>query len=446
MSTPGRSLSPADVALLTIGIVVGAGIFRVPAEIAAAAPDSLAVLALWAIGGLAALAGALSYAELSSRFPSIGGEYHFLRLAWGARLSALFIWARVAVMQTGAIATVAFVAGDHVAAIWPAGPAPAVWAGLSVLLVTAANLAGLSVGRAGQRVMVVAVLASLALVILSAFLVPQASVAATGDAPRGFGIGLAMVFVMLAYGGWNEAAYLSAEVKGGQNAIVRAILGGLVLVILIYLGVNAALLWSFGREGLAATPAPAAALVAAAFGPAIGAALGGAVILASLSTMNATVITGARAMCALGQDMGGTTGRAFPGLAAIGRWDAVRSVPRAALLVQGAVALALVGYGATARDGFAAMVAFGAPPFWLFLSLTALAIFRLRRTHPDQPGFSVPLYPLVPLIFLAASLAMLWSALGHAAFMLGASEEGELAGVLGLAILLAGVPLVWRAR
>jgi len=435
---PARSLSALDVALLTVGIVIGAGIFRVPAEVAGAVGSSWQVLALWGIGGLAALTGALSYAELASRFPSIGGEYHFLRLAWGARVSALFVWARVAVMQTGAIATVGFVAGDYAAALWPDGPTPALWAGIAVLLVTLANMASLEIGRQGQRWLVAAVLAAMLLVIAAAPAVAPGSVAPAGQAPQGAGIGLALVFVMLAYGGWNEAAYLSAEVKGGATGMVRALVGGLALVVCLYLALNAALLWGLGREGLAATPAPATALVNAAFGPLAAALLGSAVVAASLSTMNATVITGARAMCALGRDI--------PLLGFIGKWDAKRSVPRTALLVQGMVALALTAYGASARDGFTAMVAFGAPAFWLFLALTALALFRLRRTHPQATGFTVPFYPVVPLIFLGACLVMLWSAIGYARFQLGASEAGGLAGALGIGLLVAGLPLIWRAR
>lgn len=437
-SRPARSLSAVDVALLTVGIVIGAGIFRVPAEVAGAVDTSWQVLALWGIGGLAALTGALSYAELASRFPSIGGEYHFLRLAWGARISALFVWARVAVMQTGAIATVGFVAGDYAATIWPAGPSPALWAGIAVLLVTLANMTSLEIGRQGQRWLVAAVLAAMLLVIAAAPAVAPGSVPASGAQPEGASIGLALVFVMLAYGGWNEAAYLSAEVRGGAKAMVRALVGGLALVVILYLAMNAALLWGLGREGLAATPAPATALVGAAFGPLAAVLLGTAVVAASLSTMNATVITGARAMCALGRDI--------PLLGFIGTWDGKRSVPRAALAVQGVVALVLTIYGSTARDGFTAMVAFGAPVFWLFLALCASALFRLRRTHPQAAGFTVPLYPIVPLIFLGACLVMLWSSVGYAQFLLGANEGGRLAGALGILLLLAGLPLVWRAR
>ncbi|WP_199555796.1 APC family permease [Sandaracinobacteroides hominis] len=440
---PARRLSATDVALMIVGIVVGAGIFRVPADVAAASSNNWEVLGLWLAGGLAALTGALTYAELATRYPSIGGEFHFLRLAFGARVGALFVWARVAVMQTGAIATVGFVAGDYAAGLWPNGPSPAMWAGIAVLAVSFGNMISLEAGRRGQQIFVAIEIFAIVSVIAAAVMLGiggggAAQVAGSGSAMPGTSLGLALVFIMLAYGGWNEAAYLSAETKGGGSGLVAALVLGLGLVTLLYLAVNAAFLFAFGREGLAGTPAPATLLLDAAFGPVGAALVAGAVVVASLSTMNATVITGARAMCAMG--------RHLPLFGPLGQWDQARSVPRPALLVQALVALALTAYGATTRDGFSAMVAFGAPVFWLFLALTALSLFILRRRRPEVGGFAVPLYPIVPLLFLGVCLTMLWSSLGYAAFLLGQSESGRLAGILGLGLLVAGIPLVWKAR
>lgn len=438
-AAPLRRLSARDVAFVIVGIVVGAGIFRVPADVAAATGSAGAALGLWLIGGIAALLGALTWAELASRFPSIGGEYHFLRLAFGRRLSALFVWARIAIMQTGAIATVAFVAGDHLAGLWPGGPAAGAWAALAVVAVTGWNLVSLEAGRRGQLLFVALQLTAVAAVVVAAVALGAggAGTVAPAGPPASVPLGLALVFIMLAYGGWNEAAYLSAETRDGGRGLVRALLVGLGLVTAVYLAVNAALLFALGRAGLAGTPAPAPLLADAAFGPAAGALLALAIVASVLSTINATVLTGARAMCAAGGHV--------PLFAPLARWDRAASVPRPALLLQGAVALALTAYGATARDGFAAMVAFGAPVFWLFMALTTLALFRLRRTHGDAPGFSVPLYPLVPLLFLGVCLAMLGSSLDYARVLLTASEGGRLAGILGLLLLAAGIPLSWRA-
>lgn len=427
---------------MIVGIVIGAGIFRVPADVAAAAGSEWQALGLWLLGGLAALCGALSYAELATRYPSIGGEFHFLRLAWGPRLAALFVWARIAVMQTGAIATVAFVAGDYAAGVWPGGPPPSLWAALAIAAVTAANMASLEAGRRSQQIFVSVELLAIAAVIAAALFLGatggEARLEGSGSPPPGTGLGLALVFIMLAYGGWNEAAYLSAETRDGPAALVRALIFGLGGVTMLYLAVNAAFLFTLGREGLAGTPAPATVLLGAAFGPAASALVGLAVVVAALSTMNATIITGARAMCAAGQQV--------PAIRALGGWDQARSVPRPALVVQAIVALMLAAYGATTRDGFAAMVAFGAPVFWLFLALTAGALFMLRWRHPAKKGFGVPLYPIVPLVFLGVCLAMLWSSLDYARFLLASSESGRLAGILGILILAAGIPLVRNAR
>jgi basic amino acid/polyamine antiporter, APA family len=427
---------------MIVGIVIGAGIFRVPADVAAASSSEWQALGLWLLGGLAALTGALTYAELATRYPSIGGEFHYLRLAWGPRLAALFVWARISVMQTGAIATVAFVAGDYAVGVWPDGPSTALWAGLTILGVTLANMASLEAGRRSQQLFVSVEMLTIAAVIGAALFLGTTGQAATlqgsGGTPPGTGLGLALVFIMLAYGGWNEAAYLSAETRDGSAALVRALVLGLGGVTLLYVAINAAFLFTLGREALAGTPAPATLLLGAAFGPGAAALVGIAVVVAALSTMNATIITGARAMCAAGQQV--------PALGALGRWDQARSVPRLALAVQAIVALALTAYGATTRDGFTAMVAFGAPVFWLFLALTAASLFLLRWRHPQAQGFRVPLYPLVPLLFLGVCLAMLWSSIDYARFLLTGTESGRLAGLLGLLMLAAGIPLIYRAR
>ena len=434
---PRKRLSTVDVMLLTIGIVIGAGIFRVPPDVARAVSGEWQMLGLWLAGGLAALTGALCYAELSTRFPSIGGEYHFLRLAWGPKLAAWFVWARIAVIQTGAIATVGFVAGDYAAALWPAGPAPAQWAAIAVATVTAGNMLSLDVGRRGQMLLEAALLAGMLLVMAAGFTATPGGIPVAAAPPTGGGAALALVFVMLSYGGWNEAAYLSAETRQ-PRAIVAALIGGLAVVTLLYLLFNWALVHAFGLHGLAGTSAPAAELVIARFGPIAGALLGVAVVAAALSTMNSSAITGARAMCALGGNL--------PALAFFGRWDSERSVPRTALAVQGVVTLLLTAYGASAADGFAAMVAFGAPVFWFFLGLTALALFRLRRLYPEARGFAVPLYPLVPLLFLGTCGWMLWSSFDFARFLLAGSDAGRHAGIAGVLLLLAGVPFALKAR
>lgn len=443
---PARRLSAFDVALITVGIVVGVGIFRAPAEVAAGAGSPAAFIGLWIAGGVAALAGALCYAELATRHPSIGGEYHFLRLAFGRGTGFLFVWARMAVIQTGTIASIAFVFADYAQALLPLpGPGPALWAGLSVIVFTLLNLAGLTASRSVQLVLEGLALAAVAAVIVAGLLIEPGAAAvapaASDGAAAGQGLGLALVFVLLTYGGWNEAAYLSAEVRGGARSMVRALVGGVALVAGLYIAINLAYLHALGLEGLRATPTPAADIARALGGEAAAAVLALAIIIASLSTLNVTILTGGRAVCALGREL--------PALRRLGDWDDARSTPAAALLIQGAVSLALVAYGATARDGFAAMVAFGSPVFWLFLLLTGLSLFVLRRrsTGPTPSGaFSVPLYPFVPILFCATCAYMLWSSIGYASFLFGQGGDARLAGWLGLVLLGLGLPLALWAR
>jgi APA family basic amino acid/polyamine antiporter len=435
MSPPSRRLSAADVAVFVLGIVVGVGIFRAPAEVAANTPSDAAFLALWAAGALAALAGALTYAELAARHPGIGGEYGFIRLAWGERLGVLFIWARTAVIQTGSIAAVAFVLADYALRLLPVAP-PALLAGLAVAVFTMLNLLGVDAARRAQWLLLSLVVAAMGAVMLAGGLADPAPPAAA-PAPGGSNLGLALVFVMLTYGGWNEAAYLSGETRGGARGFVVGLVGGVAVIAALYFGVNLAYLAVLGRDGLAASTAPAADLAATAFGPAGQTLVTAAILVAALSTLNVTILTGARAMCALGQTV--------PAFAFLGQWHGARSVPGPAILVQSAVALLLIAYGAGAPDSFAAMVAFGAPVFWLFLLLTVLALFRLRAKASGHTGFRAPLWPATPLLFAAVCGWMLWSSLGYAQFLAQTADGARLAGFLGIALLAAGVPLMWLA-
>ncbi len=424
---PAKPLADLDVAFMVAGIVIGAGIFRIPSDVARLVPDDLSVLLLWFLGAAVALAGALTYAALARRAGGLGGEYLFLDVGWGPKVATLFVWARMAVIQTGAIATVAFVAGDYAASVLP------VSSGLlalgAVVLVTAFNLLGLRLATGVQRLLVSLVVVALLLFIGAGFMVEGLEVEAADAASVGpFSPGLALVFVMLAYGGWNEAAYLSGETRNGAAGLKRGLVGGLLLVAVLYLLVNLASLKALGHAGLAATPVPAALIAEAAGGPGFSAAIAVVVVLASLSTLNVTMITGARAMYALGQDL--------PLFRSLGQWDEGRSVPVVSLLVQGLIALALVGIGLFARDGFEAMVAFTAPVFWLFLLLVALVPFRLQGLERVR---------LLALLFAAACAWMLWSSIGYARFLASQHELAGWLGLAGLALVLLGVPLSWRA-
>lgn len=435
--SPARTLSVADAIFVIVGIVVGAGIFKTPSLVAANSGSDAAVLLLWLAGGVVATIGALCYAELACTYPSTGGDYHFLYRAFGRRPAFLFAWARLTVMQTGSIALLAFVFGDYAAAALPLAGAQSavVYAAAAVIVLTLINMLGIREGKHTQRVLTsIEIAGLLAVVIVALSLTGQAELEAQVATPQSTvpgtaSIGAAMVFVLLTYGGWNEAAYVSAEVRGGRAPIARALVLGISLITALYLLVNFAFLHALGREGVAASDAVGADIMRRAFGDAGVVVVSLLVAVCSLTSINATIITGARCNHAVGCD--------FAPLAILGRWNSRAGTPRNALLAQGAIALLLVALGAGTRSGFQTLVEYTAPVFWLFFLMTGLALLRLRRREPHAARpFRVPFYPFTPLAFCATSAYMLWSSVAY-------TGVGALVGV---AVLLLGLPVLRMLR
>lgn len=425
--TPGprATLGARHVIAIGVGIVIGAGIFRTPSLVAGASGSEAAFLATWALGGLLSIVGALCYAELASTYPSSGGDYHYLRRAYGPRLAFLYAWARLAVIQTGSLALLAYVFGDYAAQLIDLGPfSSAILAGALVVVLTALNWIGVRQGAGAQLWLTgVEVAGVVAVIVAGLLLAPaEAAPAAIGGETS---LGLVMVFVLLTYGGWNEAVYLSAELKGGPRRIAGALIASLVIVTLLYMLVNLAYLRALGLPGMAETDAVAADLMRRAFGDGGAVAISLLVAVSALTSANATAITGARTTHAIG--------RTYPALGWLGRWTAGRETPGNALIAQGLVALLLVAAGTFTRDGFASVVEYTAPVFWLFFLLIGIALFVLRVREPDAVRpFRVPLYPILPLIFCATSAFLLYSSLAYT----GASA------LVGVGVLAIGALLL----
>ena len=431
---PKQLLSLSDGVVLICGMVIGAGIFKAPSIVAGNTDSNLWFILAWVLGGIVSLCGALVYAELSARYPETGGEYAFLSRGMGRGVAFVFAWSRMSVIQTGAIAAVAFVFGDYASEMLRLGDkSSAIYAAFGVVALTALNVVGTRESKSLQKAMQYLLFAGLAFIALAGLFAGTPAKAASSGASTG-SFGLAMIFVLLTYGGWNEAAYLGGEVRDPHRNMMRILVGGILTVTVLYILVNLGYLAALGLGGMKDSKAVAADVVRVAVGEKGVVLVAIIVCLASLTTMNAAIFTGARTTYALGRDF-----RFFGGL---GAWRETGSTPANALLLQGAIALALVGASSLTPDGFTAMVAYTSPVFWTFFLLTAVTLFVFRRRSGEAPAFRVPLYPVIPLAFCAACVYMLYSSVNYVRF----AVEFGVAVLAGLAIMAAGIPLYFLVR
>jgi amino acid transporter len=410
-------------------MVIGAGIFKSPPMVAESIPNDAALLAAWVFGGAMSLAGALCFAELAGAFPDPGGDYFFLRRAYGDGAGFLFAWSRFAVIHTGSMAMLAFSFGDYLAEIVDLGVnGSALIGGTTIVVLAAVNLAGLRFGIGMQTLLVVAVIAGL-LLVGAAGAGAEAPPASPAAVPAPLQIGAGLVYVFLAYGGWSDTATLSAEMRDGDHGIRRALVIGMSLVTGLYLLANWAYVRGLSIDGLAASSAPAADLALLAFGKAGQLAIVAVVAVTSVTSMNAILIAGSRTTFAAARDTAS--------LEVLRRWHLDRGTPSRAIVAIALVSLALLAFGAFTRDGFATMVDYLSPVYWLFLTLSgaALIVLRLREPGARRP-FRVPGYPVVPLVFVGSSVYVFWSSVAYV----------KVGAVVGVAVLAAGALLLALLR
>jgi amino acid transporter len=432
---PGRHLPVFHALLITLGMVITTDILKTAPTVALNVGPQYFYL-VWVLGGVASMIGALCFAEMATAFPHPGGDYHFLRTAYGERMGFLFAWSRFSVMHTGWIALSAFMFADYVDAVVPLGQyGSGLFAGAVIAALVLLNLTGKHVGFITQTLLVgLLALGFLSIASAGVFLAwqgiepPAPSVPPIAQDTGMAGFSAAMIFVFLAFGGWSDAATLSAEVRDGRRGIFNAMLGALSVLMAIYLGLNWAFVEGLGFAGLAASNAPAVELLNRAFG-----APGVMLILlmvgiAAIATINSALLVGARTTYAAARDV--------PQLRSFGAWDDRHGVPRKALLAEGAVALLLVLFGSFTQSGFNTMVEYLTPVYWLFLSLSSVALIILRGRFPEVARpVKVPLYPLLPLLFFGLCLYMLYSSVT----VVGVGAFFGIGVLLVGAVLLAGL-------
>jgi basic amino acid/polyamine antiporter, APA family len=426
------SLSLWDAVSLIVGIVIGSTVFKTPGILVFAnVSDPWTGLALWIVCGGLSFVGALCYAELATTYPRLGGDYNYLTRAFGRGAGFLFGWAELAIIQTGSIGALAYVSAEFAVKVFGRESSEAVWFALAAVVgLTLLNCLGLQSGKRTQNVLTVAKGLGLLMLIVGGFSVADGSSLAVEKPPGTDGWPVAMILVLYAYGGWNDAAFVAADVRDRRRNIPRALLLGIGLITGCYVLVNGAYLAALGFEGLRASPQPAADAMARAFGTTGERAISILVMISALGSVNGLIFSVSRLNATVGSD--------HAIFALMGRWSTRTHAPIWSLLVQGAIAASMIvcvgtDAGRNSLDsglafvnarpvpwrkyfgGFDTLFAASAPIFWLFFLKTGVAYFVLRWKDRDiERPFRAPLFPLCPLLFCLMCVFGLYSATTYA--------------------------------
>jgi APA family basic amino acid/polyamine antiporter len=426
-----RALTLWQTSSIVIGIMIGTAIFIVPAEITRAVGSPELALAVWAAGGLLSLFGALTFAELAAMMPQAGGQYVYLREAYGPLVSFLCGWSFFTAAQTGGISVLAVGFAEYLAEF-----VPLTWwehraaAAASIVLFTAINYRGVREGGVTQSLLTGLKVGALVALIALGFALAEspAEPRRTVEVPGGLALvssfGVAMVAVLWAYEGWNTCTFAAGEVKNPQRNLPLALILGTSAVILLYLLLNLVYYRTLAPTEVAASSRVGAEAAVKIFGRGGSQFVSLLIIISTLGSLNGSILAAPRVYYAMARD-----GLFF-------RWcGAVHPryrTPHLALLLQGVLAVALVMLG-TYEELFTYVI-FAA---WVFYALTAFAVIVLRRKLPNAPRpYRVFGYPWVPLAFVATSTLFLLNTL---------VERPRQAG-LGAILVALGVPvyLLWR--
>jgi len=437
---PKRHLGVAHATILALGMIMTTDTLKTAPTVALNI-GGWHFYGMWVLGGLLSMIGAMGYVEMATAFPDPGGDYNFLSKAYGRQIGLLFAWSRFSIMHTGWIALMAFMFADYAGAVIPMNPVGhTLFALATVAALLSLNLMDVRTGFITQAGLVGLVTLGFASVVAAAIKLgldgglPAAVIAPTpAAAPSLKQMSVALIYIFLAYGGWSDAATLSAEVRSDRRGMLVTIIGSLLVLMAIYIALNGAMLAGLGLPGLAQSTAPAADLMGRAFGEAGKTLIVVVVGVSAVASINSTLIVGARTTYAATRDV--------PALTAIGRWDGGRGVPARAVLAEGGFAMVLVIVGAFASSGFSAMVNYMTPVYWLFMMASMGAVMVLRRRFPNAPRpVRTPFYPLFPVSFLLISAYMFVSSL--------IDLRGALygAGVLAVGAVLIGAASALKPR
>ena len=420
---------------IVIGSTIGSGIFRSPAGIADKLPGPLPMLSVWVVGGVFAICGALTLAELASALPKTGGVYVFCREAWGDVTGFLFGWGQLVMIRAASLGAISITFAEYSFRVMGRNPQAADEVmnvrGTAVAAIAATGLFNIVGVRASSVVVNVTVLAKyggLLFIVLVALLIglPQTGGNFTPALPAGSittaAFGLALVSTLWAFDGWADLAYNAGEVKDPQRNLPRALIGGTILVLIIYLAANVAYLAVLPIEEIRQSKLVAADVAEKVIGSSGALLVSVTVMLSTFGTLNAVLLTSPRVFFAMAEDK-----LFFPIFAKV---HPTRGTPWIAIALVAALgaAFVLLGTFESLADAFVTA-------FLPFYALAVAAIFRLRGRPGYNPSFRVPLYPFVPLLFVASVLFLLGNAI------IQPSSRMSTLAVLG--VVAAGVPVYY---
>ena len=401
-----RSLGVRDVALLTIGAVIGSGIFFVPGKVIRLAGGSLFVSHLaWIAGGVMALSGALTLSELGARRPDAGGMYVYIRDAFGRAPAFLFGWTIMLAVGAGTVATLAVAFGDTAQRLFGLSGTTAKWLAIAAIVVL--TLMNLGTARATAFLQgLTGVIKGGVLLLLAGVIVVAAQhssgtatliESAGAAAPTFTAIVASMVTVLWAYEGWQTVTYCAGEMKDPERVLPRGFIYGVIGLVVIYVTVNAACAYGLGAAALAQSQQPVADTLAAVGHQNLAQFVRVFVAFSILGAAHASLFTDSRVIYAMARD-----GLFF---AAFARVSEHTRIPQRAVLAIAACAMVLAIFNA-----FDALLSLVVVASWFFVALAGAAIFVFRRREPAIPHlFRVPLYPIVPAIFVLSSAGVVVS-------------------------------------
>ena len=419
---------------MLVGSTIGSGIFRVmggESGVADRVGTVGAIGLIWTVGAVVALMGALTIAELAAMYPRSGGIYVFLREAYGPLPAFLFGWTELLVIRPSALGAIAMIFAEYANRIFGFGESNVRWvAAAAILLLASANLRSVNWGAVVQNLSTVAKVAGIVGLAVLGFVAGDGSGGALAGpvqlSPLSWaGFGLALVSVMWAYDGWADLTFISGEVKDPGRTLPRAIIGGVLAVVAIYMAVNLAYLYLLSVDEMRASALVASDAAQKIFG-ALGASVVAAVVMIStFGATNGSMMTGPRIFYAMADD-----GNFFRAIAAVHpRWR----TPYAAILLAAAL-----GVGYVLLRNFQQLADAFILGIWPFYALAVGAVYILRRRRPEtERPYRTWGYPLVPAVFLLASVAML----------LNSAINSTADTLIGFGVILAGIPafFAWRA-